>query len=521
MSGRSAFALLFYALAQASVAANLDVGLSADITSLDPHYHNVAPNNGMAKHVFDTLIRNDPRQKLVPGLATSWKAIDDTTWEMQLRKGVKWHDGSGFTAEDVAFTLQRAINVPNSPSSFSTYVPRNAVVEIKGPYLVHIKTPKPAPTFPNDITAVAIVSKKHGEKAGTEDYNSGKAMIGTGPYKFVEFAKGDRIVLAANDKYWGGKEAWDKVTFKIINTPATRVAALLSGSTQFIEGVPTADAAQLEKNKNLNVVSGISNRLIYLHIDTGREKNSPFVTDNGGRPLEANPLRDLRVRKAISMALSREAIVARVMEGKAVPASQLMPEGFFGTSKKLKVEKYDAEAARKLMAEAGYPGGFGLTIHGPNNRYINDDKIVQTVAQLLRRINIDAKVETIPSSVFFTRATKLEFSLMLLGWGAESGEASSPLKALLHSYNRDMGMGNANRGRYSNPRVDQLTEQAIVTIDDKKRELLLQEATEIAIGDLGIIPVHYEVSTWGMQKNLTYKARTDQYTLAMDIRPVK
>jgi len=508
-------------LAQAGLAADLNIGLSADITSMDPHYHNVAPNNGMAKHVFDTLIRNDPRQKLIAGLATAWKAIDDTTWEMQLRKGVRWHDGAEFTAEDVAFSFQRAINVPNSPSSFSIYVPRNAVVEIKGPYLVHIKTPKPAPTFPNDITAVAVVSKKHGDKAGTEDYNSGKAMIGTGPYKFVEFAKGDRIVLAANDKYWGGKEPWDKVTLKIINTPATRVAALLSGSVQFIEGVPTADAAQMEKNKSFNVVSGISNRLIYLHIDTGREKNSPFVTDNAGRPLEANPLRDLRVRKAMSMALSREAIVARVMEGKAVPAGQLLPDGFFGTSKKLKVEKYDAEAARKLMAEAGYPNGFGLTIHGPNNRYINDDKITQTVAQLLRRINIDAKVETMPSSVFFTRATKLEFSLMLLGWGAESGEASSPLKALLHSYNRELGLGNTNRGRYSNPRVDQLTQQAIVTIDDKKREQLLQEATEIAIGDLGIIPIHYEVSTWGMQKNLTYKARTDQYTLAMDIRPAK
>ena len=297
--------------------------------------------------------------------------------------------------------------------------------------------------------------------------------------------------------------------------------ALLSGSVQFIEGVPTADAAQLEKNKSLNVVSGISNRLIYLHIDTGREKNSPFVTDNTGRPLEANPLRDLRdlrVRKAILMALSREAIVARVMEGKAVPASQLLPDGFFGTSNKLKVEKYDAEAARKLMAEAGYPNGFALTIHDPNNRYINDDKIAQTVAQLLRRINIDAKVETMPSSVFFTRATKLEFSLMLLGWGAESGEASSPLKALLHTYNRELGLGNTNRGRYSNPLVDQLTAQAIVTIDDNKREKLLQEATAIAIGDLGIIPIHYEVSTWGMLKSPSYKARTDQYTLAMDIR---
>ena len=508
------------ALPAAAGARDLSVALGAAITSLDPHYHNYSPNTSMSKHIFDALIRSDARQRLTPGLATAWKALNDTTWEIQLRKGVKWHDGSDFTAEDVVFSFKRAPNVPNSPSSFGTYVPRDLVIEVKSPHLILVKTAKPAPTFPNDISAVAMVSKKYGEKAGTEDYNSGKAAIGTGPYKFLEYVPGERIVVVANDKYWGGREPWDKVIFKVIVNPAARVAALLSGGADFIEAVPTADAALLEKDKNLNVVSAISNRLIFLHIDTGREKNSPFVADNAGQPmLETNPLRDFRVRKAMSLAMSREAIVARVMEGKAVPAGQLLPEFFFGTSKKLKPEKYDPDAGRKLMAEAGYPNGFRLTVHGPNNRYINDDKIVQTVAQLLRRVNIDARVETMPSSVYFTRASKLEFSLMLVGWGADSGETSSPLRALIHSYNTQLGFGTANRGRYSNAKVDALTQQALATIDDKKREALLAEAAEIAIGELAVIPLHYEVSTWGMKKSIAYKARSDQYTLASDIRP--
>jgi peptide/nickel transport system substrate-binding protein len=520
LPGKFLAALIIIALPAAAAARDLTVALGAAITSLDPHFHVYIPNTSMGRHIFDPLIRSDAKQKLTPGLATSWKGINDTTWELQLRKGVKWHDGSDFTADDVVFTLKRAPDVPNSPSSFGTYVPKDMVIEVKNPYLIHIKTAKPAPTFPNDISAVAIVSRKFGEKATTADYNSGKAAVGTGPYKFVEYVPGERIVVAANDKYWGGREPWDKITFKVIANPAARVAALLSGGVDFIESVPTADVAQLEKDKNFNVSSGISNRLIFLHIDTGREKNSPFVTDNAGQPmLDTNPLRDFRVRKAMSLAMSREAIVARVMEGKAVPAGQLLPEFLFGASKKLKPEKYDPDAGRKLMAEAGYPNGFRLTVHGPNNRYINDEKIVQTVAQLLRRVNIDAKVETMPSSVFFTRASKLDFSLMLVGWGADSGETSSPLRSFIHTYNAQLGFGTANRGRYSNAKVDALTEQALATIDDTKRAALLAEAAEIAIGELAVIPLHYEVSTWGMKKNLKYQARVDQYTLAMDIRP--
>jgi peptide/nickel transport system substrate-binding protein len=505
----------------AAPAADLTIGLAAEVTSTDPHYHNLSPNNSMAQHVFEQLISQDEKQRLVPALAESWKALDDLTWEFKLRKGVKWHDGSDFTADDVAFTVKRAPNVPNSPSSFGIYLKQLKEVVVKDPHTIVFKTAAPYPLMPSDISNIFIVSRKHGENATTEDYNSGKAAVGTGPYRFVEWVRGDRIVLARNPAYWGKKEPWDKVTFKVISNSAARVAALLAGDVQVIESVPTADIARMKQNKDVAVVSGVSNRVIYLHVDSGREKNSPFVTDKQGKPLEKNPLRDVRVRKAISKAINRQAIVERVMEESAIPASQLLPEGFFGVSPKLKVEKYDVDGAKKLLAEAGYKDGFGLTIHGPNNRYINDEKVCQAIAQMLSRVGIDTKVETMPSNVFFSRGSKLEFSLMLVGWGSGTGEASSPLKSLLATFDKDKGMGASNRGRYSNPKLDQLLDEALRTVDDKKREKLLQEATEAGINDLGIIPIHYEVSTWGTRKGLAYTARTDQNTLAMGVRPAK
>jgi peptide/nickel transport system substrate-binding protein len=207
------------------------------------------------------------------------------------------------------------------------------------------------------------------------------------------------------------------------------------------------------------------------------------------------------------------------MERKAVPAGQLLADSFPGTSRKLKPPKYDPEGARKLLAEAGYPNGFALTIHGPNNRYINDDKIAQAIAQFYTRIGLDVKVETMPANVYFTRATNLEFGYMLLGWGTESGEQGSSMRSLLATRNPEKGMGVNNRGRYSNPEFDKVLEQALVTMDDKKREALIQQAAEIVMGDTGLIPIHYEVSTWATAKGFRYIPRTDQYTLATELKP--
>ncbi len=501
-------------------AKEITVGLASEPSSIDPHYHNLTPNNALAREIFDRLIMPDDKQVLKPGLAVSWKAVDDLTWEFKLREGVKWHDGSPFTADDVVFTFERAPDVPNSPSSFGTYLKGKAIEKVDD-LTVRIKTAAPYPLMPNDISTFSIISKKHGDGAGTEDYNSGKAAIGTGAYKFVEWVPGDRIVLERNDDFWGDKPEWEKVTIKPIKSGPARLAALLAGDVDFIEGVPTTDIERLRDNKDITLSQGISNRVIYLHLDHFRD-DSPFVKAADGGSIK-NPLRDARVRKAISMAINRDAIVDRVMEGVAVKAGQLLPEGFFGVSGKLKPVDYDPEGAKKLLTDAGVGDGFQLTIHGPNDRYINDAKIAEAIAQMLTRVGIKTAVETMPKSVYFKRASRgaegePEFSFILVGWGAGTGEASSPLKSLLHTYDKERGFGASNRGRYSNQEVDKLVERALATIDDGKRAALLAQATEIAVEDGGIIPLHYQVNTWAGRKGIVYSARTDETTLYTGIR---
>src|SRR5207253_355313 len=219
----------------------------------------------------------------------------------------------------------------------------------------------------------------------------------------------DRIELARNDSYWGGKTPWEKVTLRLLPADAPRVASLLAGDVQAIEYVPTSDVARIRADKRLNVYRVIADRLIYLHMDSDRDV-SPYVADKRGLPLTKNPLKDARVRKALSKAINRNAMVDKVMEGEAVPAGQLLADGMFGTTRNLKVEPYDPEGARKLLSEAGYPDGFMLTVHAPNNRYVNDAKIAQAVAQMLTRVGITTKVEAMPSATYFPQATDLKFS---------------------------------------------------------------------------------------------------------------
>ena len=508
-----------FVLAARALAADLTIGLATDVTALDPHYHNVTPNNNVAAHVFGYLVQRDEKSRLEPSLATEWKTVDPLTWEFKLRKGVKFHDGSDFTAADVVASIERVPTVPNSPSPFTAYSKQIKEMIVVDPYTIRFKTAAPYPLMPSDMTQVAIVSRA-AAKASTEDFNSGKAAIGTGPYKLVRYAKGDRIELARNDAWWGGKTPWEKVTLRLLPQDAPRVAALLSGDVQVIEGVPPADVVNLRRDKRVNVYRTVADRLIYLHVDSNRDV-SPFVTDKAGKPLDRNPLKDPRVRLAISKALSRPAIVEKVMEGEAVMSGQLVPEFLFGSTKNLKVEPFDAAGAKKLLADAGYPDGFGLTIHAPNNRYVNDAKIAQTVAQMLSRIGIDTKVIAMPSATYFAQATDLKFSFMLLGWSTGTGEASSSLKALLMTYNKDKGFGTANRGRYSNTKVDALTEDALQTVDDVKREAYLQRATELAIGDTGIVPLHFQVNLWATRDGITYVPRTDENTLAWKFVPKK
>ena len=499
-------------------ASDISIALSADVTSIDPHYHNLTPNNNIAEHIFDTLVTKNAKSQLRPALAESWRAVDELTWEFKLRKGVKFHDGSDFTAQDVAFSLDRTGQVPNSPSPFTIYSKQITEKIIVDPLTIRQKTATPYPLMPNDMSTIFIVSSRVAKGAATEDFNSGKATVGTGPFKFVRYAKGDRIELVRSDAYWGPKAPWDKVTFRLIPSDPSRVAALLAGDVRAIENVPTADLANLSKNSDVVVSRTVSHRLIYMHLDTNRDR-SPFVTDKAGKPLEKNPLKDLRVRQALSKAINRQALVERVMDGAAVPTGQLMADGMFGYTAGMKPERYDPDGAKKLLADAGYPDGFGLTIHGPNDRYVNDDQICQAIAQMLARIGIAVRVETLPSSVYFTRASKLEFSFMLVGWASDTAEVSSPLKSLLATFDTKKGMGAANRGRYSNAKMDQLLEQGLATVDDGKREKILIQAMEVAVNDLGIIPLHHQVNLWSARRGTAYTARTDERTLAHEFRP--
>lgn len=501
------------------VAAPLAVGLSGDVTSMDPHFHLYVPNQNIADHVYDRLIHRDNTLSMVPGLALSWKSIDDLTWEVKLRPNVKFHDGSPFTSEDVKFSFERVPTVKDSPGLMTTYTRAIASIDAVDPLTIRIKTSKPHPLVPNDLAIIPIVSKKAASGVTSADFNSGKAAIGTGPYKFVRFTRGDRVELDRNDAYWGTKPAWEKVTFRIMTNDASRVAALLSGDVNAIENVPVADMPRIKREGNMQLVAKTGYRLIYFGLNQTDTAASHFQT-KAGAPLGANPLKDARVRQAINRAISRDAIVGRVMDGAATATGQLVNSGLSGFIADMPAGNYDPNGARELLSQAGYPEGFKMTIHGPNNRYLMDDQIVQTVAQMLNRVGIVAAVETMPAATFFPRNNKGEFAMSLVGWAPDSAEASSPLRALIATKDPQKGLGNFNVG-YSNKKVDELIERAVTTVQPQAREKLLQDATRLAMEDVAIIPVHHQATLWATRKGVTYSGRADERTHAMGFSPAK
>ena len=503
----------------AATAEDLRIGLMAEPTNMDPHFHNFTPNDSALSHIYERLIAINERGEPAPGLAESWTRPDETTWQFKLRAGVVWHDGKPLTADDVVFAFDRVPTVPNSPSSFASAVKGKIIRKIDD-LTVEITTVAPDPLMLNNLSRIMIVSRGRGKNAKTADYNSGKAAIGTGPYKFAEFVPGERLVVVRNDAYWGDRPRWDRISLKQIADDGMRVAALVAGDVDMIEDVPTAQVNSLKEDAKLEVVQAVTQRVIYLHMDQFRD-STPYITGKDGAPL-VNPLRDAKVRLALSKAINRDAIVARVMGGAAIAAGQFLAPGFFGTSSILKPTAYDPEGARKLLAEAGLAQGFKLTLHSPAGRYANDVKVAQAVAQMLQRVGIDTVVEALPPGQFFARATsgdkgKPEFSVILAGRSSGTGESSDSLNALVHTVNPATGAGAANRGRYSNRDVDTLIEGAQGTIDDAKRAQLLGQASLLAISDTALIPIYYPVQTWALRKGLTYKARADEFTLGTGV----
>ncbi len=498
-------------------AAELRLAFSSPPTSLDPHWHNLVPNLNVSQHIFETLVTMDADGKLQPTLAESWRLVDPTTWEFKLRPGVKFQDGGDFTAADVVYSLARPATLTNSPAPFTIYTNAIAATEAVDPLTVRIRTKTPYPLLLNDLSFIYIMSKHASEGVPTEDVGTGKGVIGTGPYKLVRYLRDDRVELARFDGYWGRPQPWDTVTLRFIPDGTARIAALLAGDIDALENVPTPDLPRVRQNPNLVLAARPSFRLIYFYVDGGRTTNGD-ATAKDGSPLPKNPLADLRVRQAINLAINRQAIRDRIMDGLSDPANNLVPVPLPG-SDPARRPVFDLARAKALLVEAGYPDGFALTLHGPNNRFINDDKIVPAMAQMLQRIGIAAKVDLMPMAVYAGRGAKREFWFGMIGWGNQSGEASNILRALIVCEDRAAGWGTVNWSSYCNPKVDDLTRQALGTLDDAKRADLLRQAADIALDDVAIVPIHFQSSTWAMRKGIRAVPRGDERTFAQSFSP--
>ncbi|OZI62460.1 ABC transporter substrate-binding protein [Bordetella genomosp. 11] len=525
--GRAAVVLalaLGYCAAGLPVSASarpLTIAEAAEPSSMDPLFSRTGNNQAAAENIYERLVSTDENMQLRPGLAVSWKATAPDIWEVKLRPGVMFHDGTPLTPEDVVFSMQRAGDIPNSPAPFTGAVRSIGSMHIVDGSTIRFQTKGPVPDFMEQIGLVYIVAKHAAQGHKSEDFNNGTAAIGTGPYKFRSWQRGDRLELERNDHYWGRKPDFERLTIRFISNGASRVAALLAGTVDLIDSVPPNDAAKLAANPALKVFSSPSARLIYLALDSARDR-SPFITDSAGKPMDANPLKDVRVRRAISALIMREPITARLLSGAGVPAGQMVPEGLGGYSPKLPAPKYDPAGAKALLAAAGYPQGFGLTIHTSNDRFFGDSEIGQTVGQMLAhgglRIN---GVVTQPYNVYAGAAAKQSYSAFIFSYGNSTSDSANGLTNVLATYDAAKGTGAFNRSRYSNPEFDRLLDQASSQFDPAQRNALLRQAAETAFNDVAIVPLYFPVVQWAARKGIVFHANKLERTSAQYIEEAK
>jgi peptide/nickel transport system substrate-binding protein len=497
-------------------AQTLTLGTKLELNTLDPHFFSAFPTGSSHEMIYEKLAVLDEKLVPRPQLAESWKNLDNLTWEIKLRKGVVFHNGAPFTADDVIFTWERVPNVPNSPNSFSQFTRSVEKIIKLDDHTIQMKTVAPSPMLPNDLANVLIVSATAAKGMTTQDFNSGKAAIGTGQYKLVEWKNGEQLVVERFDKYWGPKPTWTKVTERVIAKDPTRLAALLSGQVDAIDAVPSADLARFKGDAKFSLFRGPAALVHYIALDSARDV-SPFVTAKDGTPLAKNPLQDPRVRKALSLAINRALIVTRMMDGSGIPASQLLGEQFPGSLKGLKPDPFDLVKAQALLKEAGWADGFRIVLHATNDRYPNDASVAQAVAQMWTRLGLKAEVETLPGSLFFSRASKQDFSAFTAQYGAE--EAANSLRALVATSIPAKGFGTANRTRYTNPVVDQLLTDALQTMDNELRNELLGRAIRFAMADQPLIPVFYPIFDFATKKGLTVTPRAQRRFNALMIKP--
>jgi peptide/nickel transport system substrate-binding protein len=517
-------AALGVALAAGNAAAQtLTIGVRGGPDSIDPHFTATGSHAEALKHVFDTLTWSGSGLEVEPRLAESWRVVDPTTWEFKLRRGVKFHDGSDFTAEDVKFSIER-IPVVSGPNPTTIYVRRVKEVKIVDPYTVHVITDGPAPILPNDFIRLFIVSHRAAagltKETANEAFNTGKAAIGTGPYKYVSWSPRGDLVLDRNDAYWGPKEPWARHVRREIPNDAARVAQLRAGQLDLITRVPATDLATLRSDPRLTVSTVDTVYVFNAELDLRETPPAGQLSAKDGSPLPANPLRDVRVRQAIDMAIDRKALAEIAMEGLGKPVNQLVTPSIFGFNTTLPERVYDPAASRRLLAEAGFPNGFRMRFAFTNDRLPGDSAVGTSIAQMLAAVGIDATAAATPAAAFFPARTRGEFSASMSGWGTLTGEAHYTLSSLVHSNDPAVRMGAFNVLGYKNPRADKLLQDAAVELDEAKRRAQLAEVNAIVLEDRQRLPIVAVGSAWAMQKaKVKIAPRVDEDTLAMDIKP--
>ncbi len=498
-------ALCLVMAAPAAAEKSIVIGLASDALFMDPSQQDETITNTMGRYMYDGLLNNDALGLPRAALAESWTIGDDNlTWTFSLKKGVTFHDGSDFTAEDVAYTVE--VCRTSLLKNFTAAIDR---VEVVDPHTVKIITKAPTAVLLESLAALRILPKAYRTKLGETAFN--QAPVGTGPYVFVEWIKEDHIAMKANKQYWGGAPKIEKVTFRPISNAATRTAALLTGEVDIIEDVPVRDVDKLRKTEGISVVDRPSERLIYLHVDSHRPQGPGIIG------LDKNPLTDVRVRKAMSLAINRDSIVKMIMNGNAYATNQMVLKGRRGYVEDMPAPKYDPEEAKKLLTEAGYPDGFKVYLDAPNGRYPNDGQVAQALASQLTKAGIQIELRLHPKTTFFDFVRPGDkSSLVMTGW-SEPIDVGEMASVLFYTRGKNPAKGGSNRGHYANPGFDALVDEADGTADPEKRRVILEKAARMIVDDGGIVPLYFQQDLYGKKDAVVFEPRADKSILAYDM----
>ena len=511
-----AFVMLLPAMAAAQADDHLTVGVRAPIVTLDPALSGLGPMHGYYTNIYDSLIGLDEQSHLVPQVATSWRLVDDLTWEFKLRAGVKCHDGSTLDAASVKSSLDRLPNVPNSDNLTAGKLRQVRELQVVDPLTIRMVTSQPYPALLSALPDFHLVCASVPATATTTDFDSGKDAIGSGPYRSVRWQRGQGWELERFDGYWGPKPAFARVTLREIPNDAARMASLQAGDIQLADYIPPLDVKRLSETAGLGVFQTASNRSVFLGFDELRDQ-TPFATDKAGAVLPRNPFRDERVRRAFALAISQDVIVKRVMEGLAETTTQGVPTHIAGYDAGLAPTAYQPDTAKKLLAEAGYPDGFNVTLHCPNDRYVNDAASCQTVGVLLARVGVTVAIDAQPSSVYFPRLQRREYSFYLLAWGSNGGDATSFLRDVMETRDASKGVGSWNMGQ-SLPDLDAAIDVATLTMDEAARNRAMAAIMGELIRRQVYIPLDTLLVIAAARKPVTYLPQASEELILSAVR---